>query len=74
MLAKLREQYQRQRAEGNTDYIMCEPIGKSFLGMLKHNYETCYICSSDEYDVYNPKLQCSACEYIVHAECLGETP
>ena len=53
---------------------MCEPIGKSFLGMLRHNYETCYICSSDEYDVYNPKLQCSACEYIVHAECLGETP
>lgn len=55
-LRALREQYERQRAEGCKDYIMCEPIGKSFLGMLRHSYEACFICCGDEYDQYNLKL------------------
>lgn len=52
-LAQMREQYEKALAEGNRDYIMPEPVGKSFLGMLRHSYESCFICSGDEYDQFN---------------------
>jgi hypothetical protein len=51
---------------------MAEAVGKSFLGMIRNSYESCFICNGDEYDSFNLKMQCSVCEYFVHSECLGE--
>jgi len=51
---------------------MAEPVGKSFIGMLRNSYESCFICNGDDYDSFNLKMQCSICEYFVHSKCLGE--
>ena len=52
----MREQYEKARVEDNKDYIITEAVGKSFLGMLKHSYETCFICSEDDYDENNQRV------------------